>query len=329
MKKTLIALAAVAATGAAFAQSTVTISGGFDFGVAKPVGSAGARLDGSNNRNTLAFSGTEDLGGGLKATFNLVSRFSPESGKNDTNSDGTERPQWMSESSVGLAGGFGAVKIGRQLTALQGPLGGFDVWGTATQGSVAGGVLAGYLTDASYGTGGQARADVINYSTPVFNGFSAAASYGFKTANSGSTAPTTEGTGKALTSLYAQYANGPVVVGAGTETSRANDKATAVMASYDLGVAKVMGAYTIYNPIASTVDTKGYMIGAAIPMNAFTFKVGYGTSKPEGGAATVKKSAIGFDYALSKRTFIYTNYASDSAKTTEKTGYDIGVRHTF
>ena len=74
MKKTLIALAAVAATGAAFAQSTVTLYGVADVSVAKATGakvaaSASGLLNNGNSR--LGVRGSEDLGGGMKANFNF------------------------------------------------------------------------------------------------------------------------------------------------------------------------------------------------------------------------------------------------------------------
>ena len=71
MKKTLIALAiAGAMTGLAHAQSNVVIYGVVDTGLIKENGSD-TRM-GSNVDNRIGFRGTEDLGGGMKATFELV-----------------------------------------------------------------------------------------------------------------------------------------------------------------------------------------------------------------------------------------------------------------
>ena len=115
MKKTLIALAAVAST-AAFAQSSVTIDGMVSLGVVK-TNDKEAALDSLNGTNQIRFRGVEDLGGGLKANFVLAQRFSPESGGNDGTANG--RPTFQGESTVGLSGGFGAVKVGRALHAYQ------------------------------------------------------------------------------------------------------------------------------------------------------------------------------------------------------------------
>ena len=82
MKKTLIALAAVAATSAAFAQSSVTVYGKVDIGISNAIGGAAKAETGLNEAagSRLGFRGTEDLGGGLKANFILEHRFQPDSG---------------------------------------------------------------------------------------------------------------------------------------------------------------------------------------------------------------------------------------------------------
>ena len=109
MKKTLIALAAVAATGAAFAQSSVTLDGVVELGVVNPAGAnTPTRLDAANGASQIRFRGTEDLGGGLKANFVLAQRLSLESGGNDGTANG--RPTFQGESTVGLSGGFGSIE---------------------------------------------------------------------------------------------------------------------------------------------------------------------------------------------------------------------------
>src|SRR2546426_599430 len=135
MKKSLLALAALAATcGTAFAQSSVTVYGRIELGVEK-FSNNPAKIDTQNAISQLGFKGTEDLGGGLKAYFDLRHRFSPESGSNDGTNNA--RPFWQSVSKVGLSGSFGSVHIGRQLTALQGPINLSDPWATGNVASVA------------------------------------------------------------------------------------------------------------------------------------------------------------------------------------------------
>lgn len=327
MKKTLIALAAVAST-AALAQSSVTIDGAVDLGYVKPIGAEDARLDATNGASQIRFLGTEDLGGGLKAHFTLAQRFSPESGGND----GTtfSRPTFQGESTVGLSGGFGALKLGRSLTAFQGPVNMTDPWGTLQQGSLA--VLtSGYVTDKENNAdaAGLGRTEAIHYSSPKFGGFSAAVSLGLKQ-HTGSATPLP----KNLTSLWGSYANGPLYVGIGMEQNRQDDQITALLATYNVGFMIVGAGYSTIDlsaaDTATAFDRKAWNIMAVVPMGAFAIKGGYGVSEADvSGAKVTKKLGLGVDYMLSKRTKIYASYGNDNARTVEKGGYDIGSRHTF
>lgn len=326
MKKTLIALAAVAATGAAFAQSTVTLSGTVDVGIINPIGAEKTRVDQSaNGANQIVFSGVEDLGGGLKANFRLAQRFSPESGGNDGSTN--KRPTFQGESTVGLTGGFGDVKLGRRLTALQGPVNSTDPWGTLQQGSLA--VLTtGYSTDATQAdAAGLGRTDGIFYTSPNFGGLTAAVSLGFK--ESAASGAVVTGA-KNMVSLWASYAAGPVMAGGGYEQNRTGDKITAILGTYDLGMVKLGAGFASLDPVAAgAADRNSWNVMAVAPMGAVTIKAAYGESKAKGSSASVKKLGIGLDYALSKRTLVYTSFGRNSALAADKAGYDIGVRHNF
>lgn len=346
MKKTLIALAAVAATGASFAQSTVTIDGVVELGIVRPLANNNnTRLDATNGASQIRFRGSEDLGGGLRANFDLRQRLSLESGKNDGTNNG--RPTFQGESTVGLSGGFGSVRLGRALTALQGPVNLTDPWGTLQVASTS--ILVnGYATDPVANADGEGlgRTDAIHYSSPNFGGFSAAFSYGFKESNAsagltagaivGNKAANTE----ALTSLWLSYAAGPLYIGGGVESNRVDDQTTAILGTYDFGAFKLGAGWGKVelggaNPGAGTEHTN-YNLMAIVPLGAVTFKAGYAKSEQDntvGGAATgvdlVTKIGLGIDYPLSKRTLLYVSYGRDSDRTTNKTGYDIGIRHTF
>jgi len=330
MKKSLIALAVLAASGAAMAQSSVTLSGNVNLGVVKNKGES-AKIDTVGGSSNLAFSGTEDLGGGLKATFKLVHRFQPESGDLDgsTPQAAAHRPFWQSESTVGLAGNFGAVKIGRSLTAFRGPSGASDPWGGWTVGSVD--VLAtGYSTDPADGRNGAgaARTDAITYASPSFGGFSGAVSLGLKNSVSDGVATTQA---KNLGSLWLSYANGPIMVGGGVEQNRADDDIAAIIGSYDFGIAKLMAGYAQVDTLAVAGEKgKNWNLGVAAPFGQFTFKAGYGSSEAEGTTVETKKFGIGGEYALSKRTYLYTTFGrSKTDGQTGKTNFDIGMNHAF
>ena len=138
MKKTLVLASLLAAFGAASAQSTVTMYGQLQAGLFQneATSATGAvtknklRIDSNNGDNNFGVRGTEGLGNGMTAYFDLRHRFNIENGLTDNNG---ARPFWHGRSIIGLRGGFGSVEIGRQLTAFQGPVGGIqDPFGVTT-----------------------------------------------------------------------------------------------------------------------------------------------------------------------------------------------------
>ena len=114
MKKTLIALAVLgAAAGVAHAQSNVTIYGIVDTGFIKKSGHDVEMGENVNNR--LGFRGVEDLGSGMKATFELEQRFKLNNGENNGGKGWTKSGDrdFAGLANVGLKGDWGAVKLGR------------------------------------------------------------------------------------------------------------------------------------------------------------------------------------------------------------------------
>ena len=111
MNKTCVRMGVAAAAFsacAAWAQSPgVTIYGLVDQAVGKNIGSTAnpAVIDSTGSR--IGFKGEEDLGGGLKASFLLEQRFSPDTGA-------AASPVWKGGSWVALGGGWGKVTLGRQ-----------------------------------------------------------------------------------------------------------------------------------------------------------------------------------------------------------------------
>lgn len=303
----------------------MTLSGNITLGAVKETGKS-AKLDAANGASQIVFKGTEDLGGGLQANFLLSQRFSPESGNNDGTLN--QNPTWQGESTVGLSGSFGAVKIGRALTALRGPIPASDPWGTWTVATTSG-LVAGYLTDPKQTDGaGVARTDVITYASPSFGGFSGAVSLGLK--NSQAVAGTAT-QAKNLTSLWLSYAKGLVMVGGGGEQNRTGDKASAILASYKFDAVKVMGGYGQVDTVAvAGRNGKNWNLGLAAPVGAFTAKLGYLNMEAEGTRVKTRKVGIGGEYALSKRTSLYTSYGRTKKDgTAPSTGFDLGMNHFF
>ena len=132
MKKSLIALAVLAASGAAMAQSSVTLFGIVDTNVSYLDGvsnAAGTNTESKygigtsgNATSRLGFRGVEDLGGGLKAGFHLEGEIFGDDG----NASGFN---FKRRSTVSLAGGFGEVRLGRDLTPGYSKFISYDVFG--------------------------------------------------------------------------------------------------------------------------------------------------------------------------------------------------------
>jgi predicted porin len=339
MKKTLVALAALAAVGAASAQSTVTLYGVADVWLGstktetRPNGNVpftGVRqtkLDsGGYNGSRFGFRGTEDLGGGLKANFVL------EQGVNvDTGAAGASGLQFNRQAYVGFSGGFGDVRLGRQYTA-------YDTLRAATNHSfdssfaVTGSVWGKGIADYANRVDNQ-----ITYISPDFSGFSGALTYGLgenKTANTSATD---------TTALHLKYAAGPLLVGVAyqqQEISNTVDRTyTLVAGSYDFGMAKVTAGFNRAKQDQAGKDNE-YQLGVDFPVapNA-RIAVGYAYAKKKNAAGNSLGKTDGFSltgyYDLSKRTRLYAglrNYQDKNAagaKVEKGNLYAVGVRHSF
>ena len=347
MKKSLIALAALAASGFAMAQSSVTLFGVVDTGVTYVDGATNwsGLTSGNNATSRLGFRGVEDLGGGLKANFWLEAGINTDSGNGNSgveNGSTQEGLQFKRRSTIGLEGGFGEVRLGRELTAAYNAVSRYDVFGTV-----------GVAQSRIWGQAGNVIRinNMISYYTPNFSGFKAAVNYGF-----GEQAESRDSryVGASLT-----YDNGPLSVGFGAErlnrgasyaTVLADDiTAYGIGASYNFGVAKLAAAYRTQENkvIAGTkVDRDAFLIGLSAPVGAAgEVKVSYNRYETEvNGGADQKADQFGLGYVhnMSKRTAVYGTYAyiknkNGSALTLGSATLDngkqqavqVGVRHAF
>jgi len=313
MKKSLIALAVLAASGAAMAQSSVTIYGIADIYVGKVKGAKMAAASGGLSTSRLGFKGSEDLGGGLTANFTFEQKI--DLGNGATNNPGAGTGQTFDrQANVGLSGGFGTVKIGRGWNAMD------DVYALGDSGFGDTALSASRVWDAFHGYTGAADAQLY-YATPSFGGFAAAVS----TQLSGNAA-------NKLTAFNVTYADGPIAVALGYEKDNAaGRKGTMLNGSYDLGMAKLLASYYTTNTGGAKVNS--YQFGADIPLSdVMTVSVGYAAAKPKGGDTD---SAIGIavGYSLSKRTMLYGGVRFESRKASNGVAdgdlYAVGVRHTF
>ena len=317
MKKSLIALAVLAAAGTASAQSSVTIYGKVDLGLNQAIGSDVTKL-GEASGSRFGLTGAEDLGGGLKANFKLEHRFQPDTGA-------VTKPDvfWHGTSTVGLSGGFGSVDLGRTYSAA---------FYTASAGDVFGwdGVASNAST-TNAGTQATRFSNGIFYTSPNLNGFTARVSYGLKDDGDNYNSGTKEvgAATKNGTSVELAYANGPVRVSVAAERNVNENEYVGVGGSYDFGVAKANLLIARGEKASEPgVDRDAVVLGLVVPMGALTLKASYAQLEV-GNTETIKQLGLGARYALSKRTDLYTSVANNSKAASDKTGYEFGIQHNF
>ena len=350
MKKSLIALAVLAASGAAMAQSSVTLFGIVDATYAYGSGSVANKSQLTNsgyNTSRLGFRGVEDLGGGMSASFWLEAGLNNDNGSGVTTSTNNQGASGVTggggltfnrRSTVSLNGGFGEVRLGRDYTPQFWNLVVFDPFGVV-------GVGTSQTLNSSLGGPTTLRAsNAIGYFLPgKLGGFYGQAQY-YMGENLSNAANKKDGNGLAL---RAGYANGPINVAlAFSETKfiAGNIKAVNLGGSYDLGVAKIMAHYN-QDKISGGNDGKGFLIGGLVPVGAGEIRLAYSTYKGSltNPDARSDKIALGYVHNLSKRTALYATYAhlnnkkgaaqalngSVTGVNENSNGYDFGIKHSF
>ncbi|MDD5030758.1 MAG: porin [Rhodoferax sp.] len=314
MKKSLVALAVLAASGAVMAQSSVTIGGKVFVGLVKMSDSSTKVYDPGNTAGSrVFFRGTEDLGGGLKANFALEERFNSDNG-----TTGSTVRRFHAYSTVGLAGGFGAVNFGRQYTA------GFTAVNNAVD--PFGGDTVAALRNIGMTTKNVRVDNSIRYDG-AFGGVKLAASWatdeGEPIVAGGADVPfVTNPVSLALT-----YAGGPVAAGITYEKGGNDSKETQLFGSYDFGVAKASLGFATYDTVAN-VNTKSWLLAATAPVGSGLLKAGYARSETA-GLLTNAKFGLGYQYNLSKRTWVGVNYGKDSEVAVNGSGIDFVLSHSF
>ncbi len=333
MKKSLIALAVLAASGVASAQS-VTVYGLVDAWVGTDKSSAtgvrNTKVDsGGFSSSRWGIRGSEDLGGGLTASFQLEQGFNVDTGTTGSGGTGvngvaTASTGFTRQSWVGLSGGFGTVKVGKTWTAFD------DLYGATNFSFDAAGLAAtSYVLDTfNYN---DRPGNTVRYEMPEMGGINAVVSYSF-----GENKTAAVSAGRILSGAVS-YTGGPVFLGFAYQTEKTAGnvnplKYTRLNGSYDFGVAKLLLTYGKVKQNTAT-DVTEYAIGADVPLSgALTLSGGYASSK-EKIAATVEHTgySITAKYDLSKRTFFYAGYERDKVKNAANahTILAAGVQHRF
>lgn len=299
MKKTLIALAVLAASGAAMAQSSVTLYGVADIAVQKTTGlkfAAAANSTLNNGNSRIGFKGVEDLGGGLKASFNFEGAVNLANGATDAST-------YQRAAFVALSGGFGELYAGRRLSPHFYAIANYELTGTAN-----------YSAEGNtFGFGGSTRNDAfIGYTTPNLSGFKA--TVGTRLAGN-----QPAGLG-AKTELNALYNNGPLALGLGYDRTSGGSNNKSFGGSYDLGQFIVAASYQ--DPAGAK---KGFTIGgtAKLGANSVTLDI----ARDTGSAVKYTNYVLEAKEPLSKRTFLYQVYYRDGLN--KKNSIAAGLRHNF
>lgn len=335
MKKSLIAIAVLAASGASFAQSSVTLYGIADawFGSVKAGDVRNTVVEsGGIAQSRFGFKGSEDLGGGLKANFLLEQGFNIDSGST------TSGQAFSRQSYVGLSGGFGEVKLGKMWTAYDDIAGDYKtVFNSDALSPI--NVWASYTDYAANPNNG------VYYATPAMGGFSAAVSYALGEDKNVPVA----GSASSTAAFNLKYEGGPVSAALAYQTQEPQGSGdstdfTTLRGSYDLGVAKLIAGFGRKSGpsllAAGEGKTNDWLVGVDFPVSsALTLSAGYARSTDKDAYGDDKRKALGLAaaYSLSKRTFLYTgvtahrttlgNGVDDNAA--KVTAYAVGVNHAF
>lgn len=330
MKTPLIAAAALLTlSGISQAQTNVSIYGIVDAGLVResggPDGNVTALGGGVASGSRLGFKGKEDLGGGLSANFLLENGFNA-----DTGSLGQGGLLFGRQMYVGLSGGFGALRLGRQ----------YSPYYLALR-DVADPFAAGLAGRAGNIMATNTRVNnMVNYITPEFGGFSADLAYGL-----GEVAGNTQQSRTIGAAIG--YEQGPARIKLAhhqlnNATATDRTKNTLLAARYKFSLAEGSIGYAI-NKGAGAADSRDFILGVSVPFGPSRLLASY--IRRDDRTANDRDAhqwAVGYFYSLSKRTDLYLAYArigNDNGAefkvgnaTDTGTGdkaFNLGVRHSF
>jgi Gram-negative porin len=311
MKKTLVALAILAASGASFAQATIT--GSYAFGYSQSSGGGVAQSSGlGTDTADINFAASEDIGGGLSASAKMgisgAARGTAVTGNTAT---------------VGIKNAAFGVTLG-QIESTNGLL------------AIGSSGAAGFGMDGK-AISGSSNIDVLALAVPVTPALTLGASYvdrgtggfGLGVGSTGATAG-----GQPSFTIGATYAAGALAVkldatnwsrvddatvtSAGITASGYNKNRFRISAGYDMGVARLSGGFSSLNTSTSITNTET-LLGVKVPVGAVTIGLDYAMGTVTGQDDTSGYS-LGVGYDLSKRTNIGMSYANWKNRGTGTTG---------
>lgn len=341
MKKTLVALAALAAIGTASAE--VSVYGKVDLGASSTTTTGGVDqglevTSGNYEGSRLGVKASHEVTGGMK----VMAQY--EMGVNAANYAGALTTDRVAM--VGLTGGFGTLGLGLQWTPYDSAWGfdqmeynGFSaankVWYKGVHGD-----------NGNTGNGNAKKS--LSYTTPDMNGFNATVMYANpadKTAALNTVAYLGLGANYSAGPLNVNfgYEQTPSVTHLGAAAATQEEKTTAYIigASYNLGVATIGAGYQAANVVANTVDWKdsGYTLSVSVPVSATTtVALGYASeTTTTSGLSDGKTTGFGGQviYNWTKQAAVYggayQTKATAAGATAETTTTKIaaGLRYNF
>jgi predicted porin len=341
MKKSLLALAVLGAfAGAASAQSSVTMYGLLDLAITKGNGGTSGN-NGANGlseaylmkqsaASRLGFRGTEDIGGGWSAQFQIEHRFTPDDGNTNVNT-----PFWGARSYVQITNAaVGSVYMGRDYGPEFWPAVKVDPFGWDGVAQINGMQYANYST-ALNGASSVRTSNTGGFKSRSFGGLTVqlAVSLGEGAAGAGR-----------VVGGNVEYAGGPIYAGLGFSqtTDGTNDDHQLINfgAGYDLGFIRplIYFAQSKTGP-AGTITGRDIMLALTAPIGPGKLKFAFDRldSNTSLGNTTLANSildkvGIGYDYPLSKRTNVYVDYGQGKSKfagATVNRAAAVGMKHTF
>jgi predicted porin len=311
MNRSLIIAAALASVGAsAFAQSTVTLYGRLNLTVERQkVGNGPNNWVMQNSSSRFGLKGSEDLGGGMKAGFQIEHGFNPANGQQ------SQTAFWARQSEINLSGGFGMVRLGNFTSEAYYATS--DYIGMHNH-------ETGTSSDAFYAYVGR-NTGKIAYRTPNFSGATVEIAITEAGANPDRSVD-----------LAANYDAGPLHLGFGYEKN-GDAKQFAGRVLYELG------AFTLGGTVQRDTDGFGagfgnrtnYRLSGMYTMGKTELHANFGAAGDYSNLAGTQKAnqyTLGVNQNLSKRTKVYgfvTKVADKGTIYGDFQSLAVGVRHNF
>ncbi len=361
MKKSLIALALMGAfSGAAFAQSNVTLYGIVDVNIQRNDPDTGTSITGINSGHQsgsrFGLRGSEALGGGMSAIFTLEAGYAIDSGTSLQGNRLFGRQAW-----AGLQWDAAKVAVvaGRIATFSSGT-GSFDYFGQIDP------FVTGF-GDSSLGStftsAGALRVDnTIAVVGGPWAGFRGGAAYSFNVAGAEAAGSSNNNTAIAL---GAAWGGGPFVVAvtydivgpaqagvpaAGIPANASDQKHLQIGGTWDLKIVKLHAAYAMEDNVYFTsgiginpdagADADSFMLGVTVPLfggqllgsyqdrsgDPVSLRIGSTTAPLVTRERDVDVWAIGYTYPLSRRTNLYGNYSQKNGEVFETNAANVRTK---